>query len=116
MNLHDDSSDSDSDSSVQSVHSDDSQLSFEFNEENCQKRIDEFVEVTSTDIAVARRFLQDRKWSVVRAINGYFRELRKEAKNKRKIVQIEPSTNGDATDEKDAAVSLVMTLANLITN
>lgn len=98
-----DSGESDSDSSVQSVHSNDSQLSFEFTNENCQKRVDEFVEVTQTDDALAQYFLQDRKWSVARSINDYFREMRKKEAKKRDFVVFakKDSSSEDADDEEE---------------
>ena len=75
-------SSSDNDS-VASVHSNDSQLSFEFTLENCSKRVQEFVLVTKADYDTARIFLENKKWNVVNAVNDYFRQLRKSAKRQR---------------------------------
>lgn len=93
-------SSSDSDSSVASSSS---QLSFEFTEENCNKRIEEFVQVTSTNSALAQFFLQDRKWNVVRSVNDYYKQLRKKAKNNTRLLVLarKDSSSEDADDEDE---------------
>ena len=38
----------------------------------CQSRIDQFVQVTNTDEALAQFFLQDRNWDVASSIAAFF--------------------------------------------
>ena len=47
----------------------------DLNAEECQKAVDQFVEVTNTDEALAQFYLQDRDWDAVKSINDYFADI-----------------------------------------
>ena len=73
---------------------------FETNDEICQKLVDEFVEMTKTDSALAQFYLQDRNWNLRLSINDYFEQIQKESKPlKRKLQPIDVSS-----DESDCDV------------
>ena len=41
---------------------------------DCQKRVEQFVEITNTDEALAQFYLQDREWNLESSIQAYFAE------------------------------------------
>ncbi|RWS22985.1 hypothetical protein B4U80_02823 [Leptotrombidium deliense] len=82
------------------------QNSEEFSDEQCQKFVEQFVELTDTDEALAQFFLQDRNWDVSIAVHDYFRSLEKaNAVNPRQqnknVVQV---TLSDSSDEESCMI------------
>ena len=47
-------------------------MSEDLSADDCQARIDQFVQITETDDAMAQFYLQDRKWDVESSVTAFF--------------------------------------------
>lgn len=69
-------------------------------DEQRQARINEFVMVTEGSAQEATAYLVARNWDVVKAINGYFKDCRREEKRKRRVSRNYSSDDADDEQEK----------------
>ncbi|CAG2175408.1 unnamed protein product, partial [Oppiella nova] len=69
---------------------------FEINDENCQKRVEEFVRLTQTDEALAQFFLQDRDWDLQRSVNDYLDSMDGQTAHKRTIDEVTLNDSDDS--------------------
>ena len=47
-------------------------MSEDLSADDCQARIDQFVQITETDDAMAQFYLQDRNWDVESSVTAFF--------------------------------------------
>ena len=75
---------------------------FEVNDEICQKLVEEFVQMTETDEALAQFYLQDRNWSLRLSVNDYFDHISQQKSNptKRKSEAIDISSDESNDDNE----------------
>ncbi|RWS02559.1 tyrosyl-DNA phosphodiesterase 2-like protein [Dinothrombium tinctorium] len=77
-----------------SANSDSDDSNEELDGEKCQKLVEQFVEMTNTDEALAQFFLQERRWDLNHSLNDYFASISKHSKS-REIATVTLSDHSD---------------------
>ena len=62
-------------------------MSEDLSADDCQARIDQFVQITETDDAMAQFYLQDRNWDVESSVTAFF-ESNQTKLDERRLLQV----------------------------
>lgn len=79
--------------------------------DECIQRIDDFVEATKSNSAIAQEFLQNCDWDLNRAVLGFFEAVEKE--NEDEIVELDDADN---VVEKDKEIAKKFTDGKILTS
>lgn len=76
--------------------------------EECEKRCQDFAEITGTDTALAMFYLQDREWNLDTAVNDYFEQTgeTKDTATPNKKVKIDAISFGGVAGKENKTVSV----------